>query len=43
MRFRMALHYPDLKMVGENSFMNIMPSPNAIFKAFKAVAGAPET
>jgi len=39
MRFRMAVHYPDLKMMGSNSFMNIMPSPNAIRKAFVAVAG----
>jgi hypothetical protein len=39
MRFRMAVHYPDLKMMGQNSFMNIMPSPNAIQKALTAVAG----
>ena len=39
MRFRMAVHYPDLKMMGKNSFMNIMSSPNAIKKAFEAVAG----
>lgn len=39
MRFRMALHYPDLKMMGSNSFMNIMPSPNAIQKALTAAAG----
>lgn len=39
MRFRMAVHYPDLKMMGKNSFMNIMPSPNAIRKALVAVAG----
>lgn len=39
MRFRMAVHYPDLKMMGSNSFMNIMPSPNAIQKALTAVAG----
>jgi len=40
MRFRMAVHYPDLKMMGKNSFMNIMPSPNAIQKALAAAAGA---
>ena len=28
-----------LKMMGSNSFMNIMPSPNAIQKALTAVAG----
>jgi hypothetical protein len=39
MRFRMAVHYPDLKMMGSNSFMNIMPSPNAIQEALTAVAG----
>lgn len=39
MRFRMAVHYPDLKMMGSNSFMNIMPSPNAIYKALEAAAG----
>jgi len=39
MRFRMAVSYPDLKMMGNHSFMNIMPSPNAIQKAFTAVAG----
>jgi hypothetical protein len=39
MRFRMALHRPDLKMMGKNSFMNIMPSPKAIQKALTAVAG----
>jgi len=39
MRFRMAVHYPDLKMMGQNSFMNIMPSPSAIEKALQAAAG----
>jgi len=39
MRFRMAVHYPDLKMMGDNSFMNIMPSPKAIEVALTAAAG----
>jgi hypothetical protein len=39
MRFRMAVHYPDLKMMGQNSFMNIMPSPGAIQKALTEAAG----
>ena len=39
MRFRMALHRPDLKMMGSNSFMNIMPSPKAVERALRAVAG----
>ena len=40
MRFRMAVQYPDLKMMGDNSFMKLMPSPNAIEKALKQVAGS---
>ena len=39
MRFRMAVQYPDLKMMGDNSFMKLMQSPNAIQKALKQVAG----
>jgi len=39
MRFRMAVHYPDLKMMGQNSFMNIMPSPGAIQQALTEAAG----
>lgn len=29
-RFRIAINFPDLSMMGKNSFMNIMKSPNAI-------------
>lgn len=39
MRFRMAVHFPDLKMMGENSFMNLMPSPAAIEKALTQGVG----
>ncbi|HED18450.1 MAG TPA: hypothetical protein ENI74_02985 [Gammaproteobacteria bacterium] len=39
LRFRMALHFPDLKMMGKNSFMNLMPSPKAEGLAMEAVAG----
>ncbi len=39
MRFRMAVHYPDLKMMGSNSFMKLMASPNAIQKALTEAAG----
>lgn len=39
MRFRMAVHYPDLKMMGKNSFMNLMPSPAAIEKALATGVG----
>ncbi|HSH30918.1 MAG TPA: hypothetical protein VK971_13510 [Thiohalobacter sp.] len=35
MRFRMAVHFPDLKMMGSNSFMKLMPSPTAIEKALR--------
>lgn len=38
MRFRMAVHYPDLKMMGKNSFMTLMSSPGAIEGALAAVA-----
>lgn len=42
MRFRMAVNYPDLKMMGDNSFMKLMPSPEAIRKALTtAVGGKP--
>lgn len=33
MRFRMAVHFPDLSMMGKHSFMTLMPSPEAINKA----------
>lgn len=33
MRFRMAVHFPDLSMMGKHSFMTLMPSPKAINKA----------
>ena len=36
MRFRMAVHFPDLSMMGKHSFMTLMPSPNAIEAALKA-------
>ena len=32
-RFRIAINFPDLSMMGANSFMNIMESPDAIKKA----------
>ena len=38
MRYRMALHFPDLSMMGKHSFMTLMPSPDAIGKALKEVA-----
>lgn len=32
-RFRIAINFPDLSMMGKNSFMNIMKAPEAIRKA----------
>ncbi len=39
-RFRIAINFPDLSMMGAHSFMNIMSSPDAIKDALKKVAGA---
>lgn len=36
MRFRMAVHFPDLSMMGKHSFMTLMPSPKAINQALSA-------
>ncbi len=41
-RFRIALDFPDLKMMGANSFMKIMESPEAIRKALAVAAGGKE-
>jgi hypothetical protein len=38
-RFRIAINFPDLSMMGANSFMNIMPSPDAIRKSLTKAAG----
>lgn len=38
-RFRIAISFPDLSMMGANSFMNIMGAPDAIKNALTAVAG----
>ena len=38
-RFRIAINFPDLSMMGANSFMNIMPSPDAIKEALTKTAG----
>ncbi len=34
-RFRIAISFPDLSMMGKNSFMNIMSAPEAIRKALQ--------
>jgi uncharacterized protein (DUF302 family) len=41
-RFRIAINFPDLSMMGSNSFMNIMPSPDAIKAALTETAGGSE-
>ena len=41
-RFRIATSFPDLSMMGKNSFMNIMSSPEAIRKALIKAAGGKE-
>ena len=38
-RFRIAINFPDLSMMGDNSFMNIMASPEQIREALTAAAG----
>lgn len=38
-RFRIAINFPDLSMMGENSFLKIMDSPEAIKNALIKVAG----
>jgi len=40
MRFRMAVHFPDLGMMGEHSFFTLKSSPGATEKAFKTMLGA---
>ncbi len=41
-RFRIAIDFPDLSMMGAHSFMNIMQSPEAIRKALVQAAGGKE-
>ncbi len=38
-KFRIAMNFPDLSMMGANSFMNIRCAPDAIEKSLRAVAG----
>lgn len=38
-RFRIAINFPDLSMMGDNSFMNIMASPEQIREALTLAAG----
>jgi hypothetical protein len=39
-RFRIALDFPSMKMVGKNSFMSLTQTPTAIEKILKIAAGA---
>ncbi|OOG22478.1 hypothetical protein B1C78_14890 [Thioalkalivibrio denitrificans] len=39
MRFRMAVHFPDLRMMGSHSFMRLRRSPAAIGEVLTRVAG----
>jgi len=41
-RFRIAINFTDLAMMGDNSFMNIMSTPDAIRDVLTAVAGKAE-
>ncbi|MCZ2175720.1 MAG: hypothetical protein LC110_14450 [Burkholderiales bacterium] len=41
-KFRIAINFPDLSMMGENSFMRIQPAPEAIRKALLKTAGGKE-
>lgn len=38
-RFRIAINFPDLSMMGSNSFMKIMPTPDAIQESLTKAAG----
>ena len=38
-RFRIAIGFPDLKMVGDHGFMKLMKTPEAIEKALTLAAG----
>ncbi len=38
-RFRIAINFPDLSMMGDHSFMNIMDAPDAILRALTLAAG----
>ena len=41
-RFRIAISFPDLSMMGPNSFMNIMKAPEAMRKALTLTVGGKE-
>ena len=41
MRFRMAVHYPDLIMMGSHGFTKLMSSPGEIESALEVAVNAP--
>jgi hypothetical protein len=41
MRFRMAVHFPDLSMMGKHGFMKLIASPGATEDALKALVAKP--
>jgi len=41
MRFRMAVHFPDLSMMGEHGFTKLMSSPGAIENALETLIATP--
>jgi len=41
MRFRMAVHFPDLSMMGDHGFTQLMSSPGAIEDALEALVATP--
>ena len=40
-KFRIAVNFPDLSMMGEHSFMRIRCAPDSIEKALKAASAKP--
>ena len=41
MRFRMAVHFPDLSMMGKHGFMKLMASPGATEDALRGLVASP--
>jgi hypothetical protein len=41
MRFRMAVHFPDLPMMGKHGFMKLMASPKATEEALRGLVATP--
>ncbi len=41
MRFRMAVHFPDLNMMGDHSFMELREAPRAMEEALLTLVGRP--